>query len=96
MVGMAIGALLCVRRTAMFDKQGAVLLGATLSIFCNIMLPASTAMMADVSEIRKIQIGEVRDGGYSAVFSLAMRMAISFSLMAGGCLTGTGHPVPSR
>jgi Na+/melibiose symporter-like transporter len=32
-----------------------------------------------------------KDGGYSAVFSLAMRLAISFSLMAAGwTLTGIG------
>jgi glycoside/pentoside/hexuronide:cation symporter, GPH family len=60
-----------------------------------IMLPVSTAMMADVSEVRKIETGEVRDGGYSAVFSLAMRMAISFSLIvSGGCLSGIGYQVP--
>ncbi len=61
-----------------------------------IMLPVSTAMMADVSEIRKMQTGDVRDGGYSAVFSLAMRMAISFSLIvAGWCLSGIGYQVPA-
>jgi GPH family glycoside/pentoside/hexuronide:cation symporter len=46
-----------------------------------IMLPVSTAMMADVSEVRRLKTGEVKDGGYSSVFSLAMRMAISFSLI---------------
>jgi GPH family glycoside/pentoside/hexuronide:cation symporter len=61
-----------------------------------IMLPVSTAMMADVSEIRKIQTGEVRDGGYSAVFSLAMRLAISFSLVVSGwCLSAIGYQVPA-
>ncbi len=60
-----------------------------------IMLPVSTAMMADVSEVRRIETGEVRDGGYSAVFSLAMRMAISFSLVVSGwCLSGIGYQVP--
>jgi GPH family glycoside/pentoside/hexuronide:cation symporter len=60
-----------------------------------IMLPVSTAMMADVSEVRRLQTGEVKDGGYSSVFSLAMRMAISFSLIvAGWCLSGIGYQVP--
>ena len=60
-----------------------------------IMLPVSTAMMADVSEVRRLQTGEIKDGGYSSVFSLAMRMAISFSLIvAGWCLSGIGYQVP--
>ncbi len=60
-----------------------------------IMLPTSTAMMADVSEIHRLRTGERKDGGYSAAFSLAMRMAISFSLMvAGWCLHATGYQVP--
>jgi GPH family glycoside/pentoside/hexuronide:cation symporter len=60
-----------------------------------IMLPVATAMMADVSEARRLESGEVRDGGYSSVFSLAMRMAISFSLIvAGWCLSGIGYQVP--
>lgn len=72
-----------------------VLFHATYWLGNGIMLPVSTAMMADVSEVRKIQTGEVRDGGYSAVFSLAMRMAISFSLIvAGWCLSGIGYQVP--
>jgi glycoside/pentoside/hexuronide:cation symporter, GPH family len=60
-----------------------------------VMLPVSTSMMADVSEIRRLRTGEVKDGSYSAVFSLAMRMAISFSLMVSGwCLAGIGYRVP--
>jgi GPH family glycoside/pentoside/hexuronide:cation symporter len=60
-----------------------------------IMLPTSTAMMADVSEIHRLRTGENKDGGYSAAFSLAMRMAISFSLMvAGWCLHWIGYQVP--
>lgn len=49
-----------------------------------IMLPIATAMMADVSEMHRARTGENKDGSYSAVFSLAMRLAISFSLMAAG------------
>jgi GPH family glycoside/pentoside/hexuronide:cation symporter len=60
-----------------------------------IMLPVSTAMMADVSEVRRLKTGEVKDGSYSSVFSLAMRMAISFSfIVAGWCLSGIGYQVP--
>jgi Na+/melibiose symporter-like transporter len=61
---------------------------------CGIMLPVSTAMMADVSEARHLQTGETKYGGYSSVFSLAMRLAISFSLMLSGwCLSGIGYKV---
>lgn len=61
-----------------------------------IMLPVSTAMMADVSEVRRLNSGEVKDGGYSSVFSLAMRMAISFSLVvAGWCLSLIGYQTPA-
>ncbi|MCU0795781.1 MAG: MFS transporter [Akkermansiaceae bacterium] len=140
MVGMALGALISSRLTALFDKRGAVLVGGMISIGCNlalaaifltgwmspgheikigettvplalilfvlfhagywlgngIVLPVSTAMMADVSEIHRIQSGQNKDGAYSAVFSLAMRMAISFSLMVSGwCLSGIGYQVPA-
>jgi MFS family permease len=61
---------------------------------CGIMLPVSTSMMADVSEMRLVQTGKAKYGGYSSVFSLAMRLAISFSLMlSGGCLSGIGYKV---
>ncbi len=73
-----------------------VLFHATYWLGNGIMLPVSTAMMADVSEVRRLQTGEVRDGGYSSVFSLAMRMAISFSLIVSGwCLSGIGYQVPA-
>jgi GPH family glycoside/pentoside/hexuronide:cation symporter len=73
-----------------------VLFHATYWLGNGIMLPVSTAMMADVSEVRRLESGEVRDGGYSSVFSLAMRMAISFSLIVSGwCLSGIGYQVPA-
>ena len=72
-----------------------VIFHATYWFGNGIMLPVSTAMMADVSEVRRLKTGEVKDGGYSSVFSLAMRMAISFSLIvAGWCLSGIGYQVP--
>jgi Na+/melibiose symporter-like transporter len=140
MIGMALGALVSMGLTKRFDKKGAVLVGGSISIACNlalaglfltdlvkpdatlaiggstlplalilfvifhagywfgngIMLPVSTAMMADVSEVRRLQSGEVKDGGYSSVFSLAMRMAISFSLvLAGWCLSAIGYQTPA-
>ena len=62
-----------------------------------IMLPISTSMMADVSEVCRLRTGEVKDGAYSSIFSLAMRMAISFSMMvAGWCLVGIGYQVPKN
>jgi GPH family glycoside/pentoside/hexuronide:cation symporter len=62
-----------------------------------IMLPTATAMMADVSEMHRIRTGERKDGAYSAAFSLAMRIAISCSLMlAGWCLEATGYQVPKE
>lgn len=73
-----------------------VLFHATYWLGNGIMLPVSTAMMADVSEVRRLETGEVRDGGYSSVFSLAMRMAISFSLIVSGwCLSRIGYQVPA-
>ena len=49
-----------------------------------LMMPVSNAMMADVSEISQIETGINRDGGYAAVFSLAMRLAISLGLILSG------------
>ena len=62
-----------------------------------VMLPIANAMMADVSEIYCLKTGVKKDGGYSAVFSLSMRMAISLSLLASGyCLDFIGYKVPSN
>jgi len=56
-----------------------------------IMLPIATAMMADVADLHRARTGMNKDGAYSAVFSLSMRLAISFSLMASGwTLSGIG------
>ncbi|MCX8495102.1 MAG: MFS transporter [Akkermansiaceae bacterium] len=61
---------------------------------CGIMLPVSTAMMADVSETRRLQTGKAKYGGYSSLFSLTMRLAISFSLiLSSWCLSGIGYKV---
>jgi GPH family glycoside/pentoside/hexuronide:cation symporter len=60
-----------------------------------IMLPLATAMMADVAELHLLKTGVNKDGGYSSVFSLSMRIAISFSLIVSGyCLDFIGYKVP--
>lgn len=57
-----------------------------------IMLPLSVAMIADVSEVHKLKTGIAKDGGYSSVYSLAMRIAIALSMfVAGGCLVLIGY-----
>ena len=64
---------------------------ATYWLGNGIMLPIATAMMADVAELYRARTGVNKDGAYSAMFSLAMRMAISFSFLASGwTLTGIG------
>lgn len=55
------------------------------------MLPISTAMMAEVAGLYRARTGIHKDDASSAGFSLAMRLAISFSLMAlGWTLRGIG------
>jgi GPH family glycoside/pentoside/hexuronide:cation symporter len=72
-------------------------LHATYWLGNGVMLPIANAMMADVSEIHCLQTGIKKDGGYSSVFSLSMRMAISMSLMASGyCLDFIGYKVLKR
>lgn len=68
-----------------------VLFHATYWLGNGIVLPVATAMIADVAELHRARTGVNKDGAYSAVFSLAMRLAISFSLMAAGwTLSGIG------
>ena len=57
---------------------------ATFWLGNGILLPPGVAMMADVAELYRRRSGVNRDGAYSAVFSLSMRLAISFALMASG------------
>ncbi|MFI4912220.1 MAG: MFS transporter [Sedimentisphaeraceae bacterium JB056] len=49
-----------------------------------IMFPIATSMMADVSEVNEIKTGVNKDGGYSAVFSLAMKLSMSVGLFLSG------------
>ncbi len=62
-----------------------------------ILLPVSIAMIADISEVHTLRQGDNRDGSYSAVFSLAQRIAIATSLVAAGFgLTLIGYAVPAK
>jgi Na+/melibiose symporter-like transporter len=68
-----------------------VMFHATYWLGNGIMLPIATAMIADVAELHRARTGINKDGAYSSVFSLAMRLAISFSLIvAGWTLSGIG------
>ncbi len=56
-----------------------------------IMMPVALSMMADVSEIHKIQTGVNKDASYAAMFSLAMKISIAVAgLFVGYCLSWTG------
>jgi glycoside/pentoside/hexuronide:cation symporter, GPH family len=62
-----------------------------------IMLPISNAMLADASEIRRRHNHKACEGSYAAVFSLAMRLAISLGLLGSGwCLSGAGYQAASQ
>jgi glycoside/pentoside/hexuronide:cation symporter, GPH family len=82
-------------RTVPLDFVVFVPLHAAYWLGNGIMLPLANAMMADVAEIHQLHSGLNKDGAYSSVFSLSMRMAISFSLMISGyCLDFIGYQVP--
>jgi len=53
-----------------------------------VVLPVLTAMIGDVAEIARRRSGLSQIGGFAATFSLAMRMAIAFSLLLSGWLLG--------
>lgn len=60
-----------------------------------IMVPTATAMMAEVSAMNRLETGIQKDGGYAAVFSLAMRVAAAIGLFASGYgLHFIGYQVP--
>jgi len=61
-----------------------VALHASYWLGIGIMLPNATAMVADVAEIHELQTGAKKEGSYSAVFSLASRLAYAIGLMASG------------
>lgn len=49
-----------------------------------IMMPIATAMIADLSEIHRLQTGREKDGSYASVFSLANRLACSIGMITSG------------
>lgn len=58
---------------------------------CGILLPTATSMIADVSEINKLEKGVNKDASYAAMFSLAIKISMGVSaLVSGYCLKWTG------
>jgi len=53
-----------------------------------IVLPILTAMIGDASDLARHRCGHSLDGGYASTFTVATRLAISFSIMASGWLLG--------
>jgi len=51
---------------------------------CGIIVPLATSMIADLSEIKKWQTGEVTEGRYAAGFSFFLKLAISLGLFVTG------------
>jgi GPH family glycoside/pentoside/hexuronide:cation symporter len=69
-------------------------LHATYWLGNGIMLPLANAMMAEVATRHLQDSGVNKDGAYAGIFSLAMRAAISCSLLASGvCLEAIGYRV---
>jgi len=67
------------------------LFGATYWFGNGVMLPVATSMMADISEINQLKTGVNKDGSYSAMYSLSMKISQSISaLIVGAVLTWTG------
>jgi len=51
---------------------------------CGILVPLATAMIADLSEVKKWQTGEVTEGRYAAGFSFFLKLANSLGLLVTG------------
>jgi glycoside/pentoside/hexuronide:cation symporter, GPH family len=65
-----------------------------------IMMPIATAMIADLSEIQRLQTGCEKEGSYASVFSVANRLACSLGMITSGFglhLVGyrSAHGVPA-
>lgn len=59
---------------------------------CGILVPCATAMIADLSMIKKLKTGEVTEGRYAAGFSFFMKAASALGLMVTGyILKGVGY-----
>jgi GPH family glycoside/pentoside/hexuronide:cation symporter len=53
---------------------------------CGILIPLATSMIADISEINKLNTGVLKDGSYSAVFSFLMKSASGVGMFLNGWL----------
>jgi GPH family glycoside/pentoside/hexuronide:cation symporter len=51
---------------------------------CGVIVPLATSMIADLSEMKKWQTGEVTEGRYAAGFSFFLKLAISLGLVVTG------------
>ncbi|MEN8254653.1 MAG: MFS transporter [Verrucomicrobiota bacterium] len=65
------------------------LLGAFYYFGNGIMLPVAVSMMADISEVNELKTGINKDGSYSAMFSLSMKVAQSISALVVGFALAT-------
>jgi glycoside/pentoside/hexuronide:cation symporter, GPH family len=61
-----------------------VALHASYWLGIGVMTTIATAMIADLSEIHRLQTGLEKDGSYAAVFSLANRLACSIGMITSG------------
>jgi len=67
------------------------LFGATYWFGNGVMIPVATSMMADISEINELKTGINKDGSYSAMYSLSMKISQSLSaLIVGFVLAAVG------
>ncbi|HOK94658.1 MAG TPA: MFS transporter [Anaerohalosphaeraceae bacterium] len=53
---------------------------------CGMLIPLSTSMIADISEIHQLKTGILKDGSYSAVFSFVLKFAMAVGMYVNGCL----------
>jgi GPH family glycoside/pentoside/hexuronide:cation symporter len=59
---------------------------------CGILIPLATSMMADLSQLKRLQTGEVTEGRYAAGFSFFLKAAIAIALfLTGYILKGVGY-----
>lgn len=53
---------------------------------CGILVPLSSSMIADVSEINRMKTGQLKDGSYAAVFSFIIKAAVTVGFFLNGLL----------
>lgn len=53
---------------------------------CGILVPTATAMIADLSMVKKLKTGEVTEGRYAAGFAFFVKAACAFGLFVTGCI----------